>query len=192
MNTLTAEKRDLTVKAKRFRREGYVIGNLFGRNLKNSVPVKLNSKETTQFLKDHKKGAHITLMVDESPVDAIVKELQFDAMKHEITFINFQALNANQKVHTTAPIELLNEESVQNGIVEQSLSEIEYKAFPADFMDVIQIDLTKFHVGDLIHVKDLDCAKNDKISLVTPVDTLVVNIAEPAEIPEDDEDAKED
>lgn len=44
-----------------------------------------------------------------------------------------------------------------------------------------------------IHVKDLPLAANSKISLVTPEDTLVVNIAEPEAVPEDeDEEAAEE
>ena len=31
MNTLKAEKRDMSIKAKKLRREGFVTGNLFGR-----------------------------------------------------------------------------------------------------------------------------------------------------------------
>lgn len=41
MNTLKAEKRSLDVKAKRLRREGYVVGNVFGREMKESIPVKM-------------------------------------------------------------------------------------------------------------------------------------------------------
>ena len=33
MNTLNAEKRDMKVKAKKLRREGYIIGNLFGKDI---------------------------------------------------------------------------------------------------------------------------------------------------------------
>ena len=89
--------------------------------------------------------------------------------------------------------ELLNEDAVQNGIVEQALSEIEYKAFPADIVEKVEIDLTQYNVGDMIHVKDLPLAANSKISLVTPEDTLIVNIAEPEAVPEDeDEEAAEE
>ena len=41
MNTLKAEKRSMDVKAKRLRREGYVTGNLFGREIHGSIPVKM-------------------------------------------------------------------------------------------------------------------------------------------------------
>ena len=45
MNTLKAEKRSLDVKAKRLRREGYVVGNVFGREMKESIPVKMVKRE---------------------------------------------------------------------------------------------------------------------------------------------------
>ena len=83
MNTLTAEKRDLKTKAKKLRKEGYVIGNLFGRDIENSIPLKVDSREAAKFLKDNKKGAHITLLVDGENVDAIVKEIDYNAMKNE-------------------------------------------------------------------------------------------------------------
>ena len=65
MNTLTAEKRDLKTKAKKLRKEGYVIGNLFGRDIENSIPLKVDSREAAKFLKDNKKGAHITYLLTE-------------------------------------------------------------------------------------------------------------------------------
>ena len=40
MNTLKAEKRSMDVKAKKLRREGFVTGNVFGREMEGSLPVK--------------------------------------------------------------------------------------------------------------------------------------------------------
>lgn len=48
----------MKVKAKKLRREGYIIGNLFGKDIENSIPLKLDSHDTTMFLKDHKGSAH--------------------------------------------------------------------------------------------------------------------------------------
>ena len=45
MNTLKAEKRDMSIKAKKLRREGFVTGNLFGRELEASIPLKFDKAE---------------------------------------------------------------------------------------------------------------------------------------------------
>ena len=39
MNTLKAEKRNMQTKAKKLRREGYVTGNVFGREIEGSIPT---------------------------------------------------------------------------------------------------------------------------------------------------------
>ena len=51
MNTLKAEKRSMDVKAKKLRREGYVTGNVFGREMKESVPVKMEKATVDRLLK---------------------------------------------------------------------------------------------------------------------------------------------
>ena len=57
MNTLKAEKRSMDVKAKKLRREGYVTGNLFGREIEGSIPLKFTKKEIEALLKNNNKGS---------------------------------------------------------------------------------------------------------------------------------------
>ena len=45
MNTLKAEKRSMDIKAKKLRREGYVVGNVFGKKIEGSIPVKFQKLE---------------------------------------------------------------------------------------------------------------------------------------------------
>ena len=47
MNTLSAEKRDMQIKAKKLRREGFVTGNVFGKNMEGSMPLKIEKKEVS-------------------------------------------------------------------------------------------------------------------------------------------------
>jgi large subunit ribosomal protein L25 len=191
MNTLKAEKRDMNVKAKKLRREGFIIGNLVGRDIEASIPLKLDEKEAAQFIKQNKKGSRITLEIGTEKVDAMFKDLGYDSMKKQISFMDFQALVADEKIHATTQITLLNEEDVQ-GIVEQELSQIEYKAFPADLVESIELDLSKYRVGDSVHVKDLAMAQNDKITISTSLDALIFHIAEPAAESSDEDEAAEE
>ena len=41
MEVIKAAKRDTNVKARRLRREGYVTGNICGREIEGSVPVQM-------------------------------------------------------------------------------------------------------------------------------------------------------
>ena len=55
MNTLKAEKRDMLTKAKKLRREGYVTGNIYGREMKESIPLQITKAEAEKILKSEGK-----------------------------------------------------------------------------------------------------------------------------------------
>ena len=74
MTTLKAETRDKNVKAKRLRREGYVTGNVFGREITGSIPVKIGQREVERLLKTSNKGSQLMLEVDGKTYDVLIKE----------------------------------------------------------------------------------------------------------------------
>lgn len=178
MNTLKAEKRDLAVKAKKLRREGYVTGNVFGKELEQSIPVKMLSSNVESLLKTTGKGGRILLDLDGQSYNVLIKEVDFNSMKHQITEIDFQVLVAGEKVHSVAEIELLNHDKVTNGVIQLHLEEISYRALPEDLTDRIQIDLDGVKVGDSIKVKDLPFAQNPQIELFTDPEAIVVSVTE--------------
>lgn len=57
MTTLKAEKRSIDVRAKKLRREGFVTGNLFGREIESSIPLKMSAREIESLLKTNRKGS---------------------------------------------------------------------------------------------------------------------------------------
>ena len=83
MTTLKAETRDKNVKAKRLRREGYVTGNVFGREITGSIPVKIGQREVERLLKTSNKGSQLMLEVDGKTYDVLIKEIDYDAMKNQ-------------------------------------------------------------------------------------------------------------
>ena len=64
-------------------------------------------------------------------------------MQRQIMSLDFQALVKGEKISTSVPVKFENAEIVQ-GIVEQELSEIHYKAEPDQLLDTIVIDLRRF------------------------------------------------
>ena len=57
MNTLKAQRRETTEKAKKLRREGYVTGNLFGRQIEGSILLKIEKKEAERIMRECMKGS---------------------------------------------------------------------------------------------------------------------------------------
>ena len=94
-------------------------------------------------------------------------------MSRTVEEIDFQALVSTEKVHSVAEVILLNHEKVVGGVIQENLSEISYRALPAALVDKVKIDVSTMHVGDVIHVNDLDIAKNMDIDLVTNPEAVV-------------------
>ena len=176
MTTLKAEKRSMSIKAKRLRREGFVTGNIFGREIPESIPVKMERTAAERLLKTCNKGSQILLDVDGQVFDVLIKDICFNSMKGLVEEIDFQALVSGEKVHSVAEIILLNHDKVISGVLQQRIQEISYKALPDAIIDKVKVDVGDMKVGDIIRVGDLDIAKNKNIELVTDLDTTVATV----------------
>ena len=187
MTTLKAEKRDMQTKAKKLRREGFVTGNVFGREIQGSIPVQITKKDAEQLLRTKNKGSQIMLDVDGQQLDVLIKEIDFNAMKNQVEEIDFQALVSGEKVHSVAEVILLNHDKVTEGVIQQKLEEIPFKALPSALVEKVEIDLAKLRVGDSVKVKDLEIASDKDVDLMIDPEETVVIITEPHNAPEAEE-----
>lgn len=176
MNTLKAETRDMSVKAKRLRREGYVTGNVFGREIEGSIPLKICARDVERLLKNCNKGSRLMLEADGKNYNVLIKEIDYDSMKNQVTEIDFQALVSGEKVHSVAEIVLLNHEKIIEGILQQRLAEIAFQALPDALVDKVEIDVGDMKIGDAVLVKDLPIASAEGIELTTDPEAIVVAV----------------
>ena len=186
MNTLKAEKRSMDIKAKKLRREGYVVGNVFGKKIEGSIPVKFHTLELEKFLKKAHKGSQIMLDVEGTQYDALIKDVAYNPVAGRIDEIDFQALVSTEKVHSVVEVILENHDKIVEGVLQESLEEIAYKALPADLVDEVRVDVVDMKIGDVIRVKDLPIYADKKITIMTDPDAVVValNAAHNAAVPE--------
>mgnify|MGYP000186309312 CR=1 FL=1 len=187
MNTLKAEKRSMDIKAKKLRREGYVTGNVFGREMKESVPVKMEKAAVDRLLKACHKGSQVMLDIEGEKMNVLIKDVEFNPLKGQVDEIDFQALVSNEKVHSVAEVVLLNHEKVKSGVVELLLEEISYEALPENLIEKVEIDLDGKTAGDTIRVKDLPIATAEGIHLKTNPEETVVQVTEVHNAPEEEE-----
>lgn len=191
MNTLNAERRDMSTKAKKLRRDGYVTGCIFGREMEESIPLKMEKADVERLLKTEHKGGRIALRVDGVTYDALIKEIDFNSMRNGVDEIDFQALVSTEKVHSSAEIYLINESKLVAGIPQQMLHELNFKALPAALLETVEVDVGDLKVGDTIRVKDLPIANNSEIDLITDLESTVVTITEPRTAASDTEENEE-
>ena len=193
MNTLKAEKRDMSIKAKKLRREGFVTGYIFGREMKESIPLKMLKGDVEKLLKTEGKGGRVALTVDGQTYDALIKEVDFNPLKGGVDEMDFQALVSTEKVHSSAEIHLINADKLVAGVPQQMLHEVDFKALPSALVEKIELDIGDLKVGDTIRVADLDIAKDKDVDLTTDPEATVVTVTEVrgAAAETEDEDAAE-
>ncbi|MBR4606601.1 MAG: 50S ribosomal protein L25 [Lachnospiraceae bacterium] len=179
MNTLKVQKRDMAKKAKELRREGFVTGTLYGKELNGSIPIIIEKKEAERIHRECFKGSQLFVELDGKKYDVLLKEVDYDAMKRQILELDFQALVKGEKVHSVAEIVLHNKEKVVGGILEQLLEEVAYKATPEHLVERIDLDCSDWKIGDVIKVSDLEIAKNDQIDITTHLDSVVASVLAP-------------
>ena len=189
MNTLSAEKRDMQIKAKKLRREGFVTGNVFGKNMEGSMPLKIEKKEAERILRTCNKGSQLILTVEGQKMPVLLKEIDYNAMKHEIVEMDFQALVKGEKVHSVAEVVLVGHEKAAGGVLEQLLEEVQFKAYPSALVDKVEVDVSNMKVGDSIKVKDLSLSNDKDVDVMTDPETTVVTLQYVHNnVPDDDED----
>ena len=176
MTTLKVQKRDMEIKAKKLRREGFVTGSLFGKEFDGAIPLKIEQKEAERIQRECLKGSQLYLELDGKTYDVLLKELDYDPMKHQIIEMDFQALVKGEKVHSVAEIVLHNKDKVVDGVLEQLLSEISYKAVPEAIVDRVDVDCSKLRLGDTLKVSDLEIAQDKNVDIMTHMDTPVVSV----------------
>lgn len=119
----------------------------------------------------------------------IIKDLQRHPVKNQILHIDFQGLNMDETIKMLIPINLLNRDNIklQPSVLTQMLSEVEIECLPSDIPSSADLDVIDMEYGDRLLVSDLDIAQNEKLTLLTELDTVVCTLSEPS-IEEEEED----
>ena len=142
------------------------------------MPVQIDKLVAERFVKEKSKGSQVVLDVDGQKLHVLIKEIDYNPLKKQIDEIDFQVLVKGEKVHSVAEVVLLHHDKVADGVIEQKLEEISYKATPEALVEKVEIDLGKLRAGDSVQVKDLDIASKEGIDLITDPETTVVTISE--------------
>ena len=192
MTTLKVQRRNMETKAKELRRQGYVTGNLFGKEIEASIPLKIEKRDAEKIQKECLKGSQLYLELDGKQYDVLLKDIEHDSMKNQIVELDFMALVKGEKVHSVAESVLHNKEKVVEGALEQLLTEISYKALPEALIDKIDVDCGNLRVGDTIKVSDLEIASDQNIEIMTHLDAPVVSVIASHNVLPDAEEETED
>lgn len=176
---------------KELRRNGKVPAVVYGFETENTS-LSVDENEFIKVIREVGRNGVIDLEVAEGTTQVMVNDYQFDALKNQITHIDFIAINMQTEVTVEVQIVLEGEAPGQKegGVLEQPLFEVSVTAKPADIPETIEVDISELNIGDSIHVEDIRSKGN---FVIENEDTdAVVIVSAPTEEPEEDENAEEE
>ena len=141
-----------------------------------------------------REKALLNVAIDEDKFTAIIKEIKRSPRTNKIIHMDFQIIHADEKLKVDVPV-LLKGSAIgvkEGGILEQILRNLEIKCLPAKIPSHIEIDVTDFHIGHSVHVKEI---KVEGADILTHADEVIVTILAPKavveEAPKPEEESKE-
>jgi large subunit ribosomal protein L25 len=101
---------------------------------------------------------------------ALLRDYQMHPFKPLVLHVDFQRVDAKQKVHMKVPLHFKGDEvspavKTGGGVVNHVFNELEIICLPSDLPEFIEIDLSKIEVGQSIHAKDLALPKGVSLAL---------------------------
>lgn len=134
----------------------------------------------------------IDLELDGEVHPVIIKDLQSHPVKNQYLHIDFQELNMDEKLKVLVPINLINRDNIQlqPSVLTQLLNEVEVECLPSDIPSTADVDVAEMDFAAPKLVEDLDIASNEKISILTELDTVVCTLSEPSM--EEEEELEDD
>lgn len=179
---LKAEERTiLGKKVKSLRRQGFVPGHVYGKNVETEH-VTVNGKNFKDVYDQAGETGLIDLKIgDEKIRPVLIRDIQVDPVNGEPLNIDFYQVNLKVKVTVPVPIVLIGEEpeSVHMGetVVLQNLDEVEVEALPTDLIENIEVNIEVLkNVDDAITVSQLNYDR-EKLTVLAEPEEVVVKLA---------------
>jgi large subunit ribosomal protein L25 len=157
---LSGTRRDRLGKggARKTRAAGLIPGVLYGHG-ETPIPVQLPAREFDLALRQH-KGSNplVSLRVDVGDYTALIRDVQYDPLSHDILHLDFQHISLTESVEVQVAVHVTGlAVGVKDGggILELITRHVEVRCLPTAIPSSLDVDVSHLGVGDSVHVRDL-------------------------------------
>tara|TARA_B100001559_G_C16292897_1_gene525978 strand:- start:58 stop:762 length:705 start_codon:yes stop_codon:yes gene_type:complete len=147
--------------SKRYRRDNLVPAEIYGVS-KDNQSILINGFELNNQIKDPQFYSNvIDLNVGKTKIEVILKDLQRDPQKSNITHIDFLVVDQNVKITVNVPIKYINEETcvgvkTSNGVLSHIITDVEISCLPKDIPENIEVDVQELDINQSIHLTEIN------------------------------------
>ena len=170
--------------SRRLRRAGKVPAIVYGADQQAQV-IELDHKAIMLQLREEAFHASILEMnVEGKKQSVLLRDVQMHPWKQEVLHIDFQRVDAKQKIHMRVPLHFVNEDvapgvKLGNG-VNHVMTDVEVSCLPGDLPEYVEVDLSSLELGDAVHLSELKLPGGvESIQLTRGDDAVVVSVQVP-------------
>jgi large subunit ribosomal protein L25 len=183
--------------SRRRRRTGKVPAIVYGANEKAQV-IELDHKAI--FLQLRHEAFHSSILqmnIDGKKQNVLLRDVQMHPWKQEVLHIDFQRVDAKQKIHMRVPLHFINEEvapgvKLGGGVVNHVMTDVEVSCLPADLPEYLEVDIGALELGDSLHLSQVNLPEGvESTQLTRGDDSVVVSVQVPRVVVETEEEEAE-
>lgn len=178
---LKAEQRNGTGKgaARKIRASGRVPAVVYGHGV-DPLHVSIDAKELFHLLHtDAGMNVLVDMRVNSDNFLAMPREVQRDHIKGQFIHVDFLRIAHDERISVEVPIHIVGESHgvKEGGVIEHHLWDLNLECFPQDVPTAIEADISALGINESLKVADL--AVPDKLTVLTPLDEVVVSVVPP-------------
>lgn len=181
---LNAQKRSVqgSSASRRLRRAGKVPGIIYGAG---QAPEMIELDHNQLYLGLRKEAFHasvLTIDLEGKQEQVLLRDFQTHAYKPLALHVDFQRVDARQKLHQKVPLHFINAEIApgikqEGGQIAHILAEVEIFCLPDNLPAFIEVDLKAMQVGESLHLSHLSLPAGVTLALHHGDQTVVSCLA---------------
>ncbi len=170
--------------ARAARRQGNVPCIVYGRHVEAHPFV--TSERSLHPLIFTNRTHIVNINLGDDSWECIVKDVAYHPVTDRPIHVDFQALQAGEKVTLPIPLNFLGVSAGQSkgGSPQFVVNELIVSCFPRNIPARIDIDVSEVDIGDSIHLRDLE---EEDLEFQAPEDQILMTVLRPRALEEEEE-----
>jgi len=129
---------------------------------KDAISITLQQKDIQHELPNEDFYSQVlSLNIEGQKEDVLLRDIQHHPYKQEVMHMDFVRIKQNEVLHVTIPLHFNGAEDSpgakqEGGVVRHVINEVELACLPKNIPQHIEVDLSAMHVGDIVHLSDLN------------------------------------
>jgi len=151
-----------------------------------SAPVQIALDHNALYPALKKEAFHSSILdleIDGKVEQVLLRDFQVHAYKQLVLHVDFQRVDASQKIHVKVPLHFVNADvspavKLSAAVISHVLTELDISCLPKDLPEFVEVDLSNLEAGHSIHLADLKLPNG--VSAVSQENLTVATAAIPA------------